>query len=83
MNILKLTDVELVALQLLLDREGEYSCESRMTDDDYPVSEGGRPMSKEEIILNNVSYKTMQLVYKDNRIPVGQIIGRLKKWVTL
>ena len=50
-----------------------------MNDDDYPVSEGGRPMSKEEIILNNVSYKTMQLVYKDNRIPVGQIIGRLKK----
>ena len=82
MNSLKLTDVELVALQLLLDREGEYSCEQRMNDDDYPAPEG-RPMSKEEIILNKISYKTMQLVYKDNRIPVGQIIGRLKKWVTL
>ena len=82
MNILKLTDVELVALQLLLDREGEYSCESRMNDDDYPASEG-RPPSKEEIILNKISYKTMQLVYKDNRIPVGQIIGRLKIWATL
>ncbi len=76
MNTLELTDVELVALQMLLDREGEISCESRMNDDDYP---NGRPFSKEEIILGNVSSKTMKLVYKDNRIPVGEIIGFLKK----
>ena len=75
MNRLELTDVELVALQMLLDREGEYSCESRMNDDFYP---DGRPLSKEEIILGNISSKTIKLVYKDNRIPVGKIIGFLK-----
>ena len=79
MNILKLTDVELVALQMLLDSEAEISCESRMNDDYY---EGGRPLSKKEIMLNKISSKTMGLVYKDNRIPVGKIIGELVKWVT-
>ena len=49
-----------------------------MNDDDYPAPEG-RPMSKEEIVLNRISAKTIELVYKDNRIPVGQIIGRLSK----
>ena len=33
MNTLKLTDVELVALQMLFDRENEISCESRANDD--------------------------------------------------
>ena len=46
-----------------------------MNDDFYP---DGRPLSKEEIILNNVSSKTMKLVYKDNMIPDGKIIGFLK-----
>ena len=47
MNTLELTDVELVALQMLFDRENEISCESRANDDFYP---NGRPQSKEEII---------------------------------
>ena len=79
MNILKLTDVELVALQMLFDRENEISCESRANDDYYP---NGRPQSKEEIILDKISYKVCKLVWKDNRIPVGKIIGELVKWVT-
>ena len=49
MNTLRLTDVELVALQMLFDRENEISCESRANDDFYP---NGRPQSKEEIILD-------------------------------
>ena len=76
MNILKLTDVELVALQMLFDRENEISCESRANDDYYP---NGRPQSKEEIILDKISYKVCKLVWKDNRIPVGKIIGELVK----
>jgi len=76
MNILKLTDVELVALQMLFDRENEISCESRANDDYYP---NGRPQSKEEIILDKISYKVCKLVWKDNRIPVGKIVGELTK----
>ena len=79
MNILKLTDVELVALQMLFDREKDISCESRANDDYYP---NGRPQSKEEIILDKISYKVCKLVWKDNRIPVGKIVGQLVKWVT-
>ena len=76
MNILKLTDVELVALQMLFDRENEISSESRANDDYYP---NGRPQSKEEIILDKISYKVCKLVWKDNRIPVGKIVGELTK----
>ena len=76
MNILKLTDVELVALQMLFDRENEISCESRANDDYYP---NGRTQSKEEIILDKISYKVCKLVWKDNRIPVGKIVGELTK----
>ena len=76
MNTLRLTDVELVALQMLFDREGEISCESRMNDDYYP---NGRPQSKEEIILDKISYKVCKLVWKDNRIDVGKIFDFLTK----
>ena len=76
MNTLELTDVELVALQMLFDREGEISCESRMNDDSYP---DGRPQSKEEIILDKISYKVCKLVWKDNRIDVGKIFDFLTK----
>ena len=76
MNTLKLTDVELVALQMLFDREGEISCESRMNDDYYP---NGRPLSKEEIIFGKISSKVSKLLWKDNRIPVGKIVGQLVK----
>ena len=76
MNILKLTDVELVALQMLFDRENEISCKSRANDDYYP---NGRPQSKEEIILNKISYKVCKLVWKDNRIDVGKIFDFLTK----
>ena len=76
MNTLRLTDVELVALQMLFDRENEISCESRANDDSYP---DGRPQSKEEIILDKISYKVCKLVWKDNRIPVGKIVGELTK----
>ena len=76
MNILNLTDVELVALQMLFDRENEISCESRANDDSYP---NGRPQSKEEIILDKISYKVCKLVWKDNRIDVGKIFDFLTK----
>ena len=76
MNILKLTDVELVALQMLFDRENEIYCESRENDDSYP---NGRPQSKEEIILDKISYKVCKLVWKDNRIDVGKIFDFLTK----
>ena len=76
MNTLRLTDVELVALQMLFDREGEISCESRMNDDYYP---DGRPQSKEEIILDKISYKVCKLVWKDNRSDVGKIFDFLTK----
>ena len=76
MNTLRLTDVELVALQMLFDRENEISCESRANDDFYP---DGRPQSKEEIILNKISYKVCKLVWKDNRIDVGKIFDFLTK----
>ena len=45
MNTLQLTDVELVALQMLFDRENEISCESRANDDFYP---NGRPQSRKK-----------------------------------
>ena len=76
MNSLQLTDVELVALQMLFDRENEISCESRANDDSYP---NGRPQSKEEIILDKISYKVCKLVWKDNRIDVGKIFDFLTK----
>ena len=76
MNTLQLTDVELVALQMLFDRENEISCESRANDDFYP---NGRPQSKEEIILDKISYKVCKLVWKDNRIDVGKIFDFLTK----
>ena len=76
MNTLQLTDVELVALQMLFDRENEISCESRANDDSYP---NGRPQSKEEIILDKISYKVCKLVWKDNRIDVGKIFDFLTK----
>ena len=76
MNTLELTDVELVALQMLFDRENEISCESRANDDSYP---NGRPQSKEEIILDKISYKVCKLVWKDNRIDVGKIFDFLTK----
>ena len=76
MNSLRLTDVELVALQMLFDRENEISCESRANDDFYP---NGRPQSKEEIILDKISYKVCKLVWKDNRIDVGKIFDFLTK----
>ena len=76
MNTLELTDVELVALQMLFDRENEISCESRAKDDYYP---NGRPQSKEEIILDKISYKVCKLVWKDNRIDVGKIFDFLTK----
>ena len=75
-NTLNLTDVELVALQMLFDRENEISCESRWNDDFYP---NGRPQSKEEIILDKISNKVCKLVWKDNRINVGQISHFLTK----
>ena len=76
MNTLNLTDVELVALQMLFDRENEISCESRANDDFYP---NGRPQSKEEIILDKISNKVCTLVWKDNRIDVGKISHFLTK----
>ena len=76
MNTLRLTDVELVALQMLFDRENEISCESRANDDSYP---NGRPQSNEEIILDKISYKVCKLVWKDNRIDVGKIFDFLTK----
>ena len=76
MNTLELTDVELVALQMLFDRENEISCESRANDDFYP---NGRPQSKEEIILDKISYKVSTLLWKDNRIDVGKIFDFLTK----
>ena len=76
MNTLELTDVELVALQMLFDRENEISCESRANDDSYP---NGRPQSNEEIILDKISYKVCKLVWKDNRIDVGKIFDFLTK----
>ena len=76
MNTLNLTDVELVALQMLFDRENEISCESRWNDDFYP---NGRPQSKEEIILDKIGNKVCTLVWKDNRIDVGKISHFLTK----
>ena len=76
MNTLRLTDVELVALQMLFDRENEISCESRANDDSYP---DGRPQSKEEIILDKISYKVSTLLWKGNKIDVGKISHFLTK----
>ena len=76
MNTLKLTDVELVALEMLFEGQNEVSCESRYNDDDYP---NGRPQSKQEIILDKISYKVSKLVWKDNKIDVGQISRFLTK----
>ena len=74
MNTLNLTDVELVALQMLFDRENEISCESRANDDFYP---NGRPQSKEEIILDKISNKVSTLLWKDSKINVGKILQKL------
>ena len=76
MNTLKLTDVELVALAILFEGQNEVSCESRANDDSYP---DGRPQSKQEIILDKISYKVCKLVWKDNRIDVGKISHFLTK----
>ena len=70
MNTLKLTDVELVALEVLFEGQNEVSCESRYNDDSYP---NGRPQSKQEIILDKICYKVSKLLWKDNRIDVGKI----------
>ena len=76
MHTLKLTDVELVALEVLFEGQNEVSCESRMNDDFYP---NGRPQTKQEIILDKISNKVCKLVWKDNRINVGQISHFLTK----
>ena len=76
MHTLKLTDVELVALEVLFEGQNEVSCESRYNDDFYP---NGRPQTKQEIILDKISNKVCKLVWKDNRIDVGQISHFLTK----
>jgi len=76
MNTLKLTDVELVALEMLFEGQNEVSCESRYNDDDYP---NGRPQSKQEIILDKISYKVSTLLWKGNKIDVGKISHFLTK----
>ena len=63
MNILKLTDVELVALQMLFDRENEISCESRANDD------SNTPLTTREIITDKVSSKVYDLYYKTTKNP--------------
>ena len=76
MHTLKLTDVELVALEVLFEGQNEVSCESRYNDDDYP---NGRPQSKQEIILDKISYKVSTLLWKGNKIDVGKISHFLTK----
>ena len=74
MHTLKLTDVELVALEVLFEGQNEVSCESRYNDDSYP---NGRPQSKQEIILDKISNKVSTLLWKDSKINVGKILGQL------
>ena len=63
MNTLKLTDVELVALQMLFDRENEISCESR-ANDDYNT-----PLTTRDIITDKVCDKVYDLYYKTTKNP--------------
>ena len=74
MHTLKLTDVELVALEVLFEGQNEVSCESRYNDDNYP---DGRPQSKQEIILDKISNKVSKLLWSDSKINVGKILGQL------
>ena len=74
MNTLKLTDVELVALEILFEGQNEVSCESRYDDDNYP---DGRPQSKQEIILDKISNKVSTLLWRDSKINVGKVLGQL------
>ena len=74
MHTLKLTDVELVALEVLFEGQNEVSCESRYNDDNYP---DGRPQSKQEIILDKISNKVSTLLWKDSKINVGKVLGEL------
>jgi len=74
MHTLKLTDVELVALEVLFEGQNEVSCESRYNDDSYP---NGRPQSKQEIILDKISNKVSTLLWKDSKINVGKVLGEL------
>ena len=74
MHTLKLTDVELVALEVLFEGQNEVSCESRYNDDNYP---NGRPQSKQEIILDKISNKVSTLLWKDSKINVGKVLGQL------
>ena len=71
MHTLKLTDVELVALEVLFEGQNEVSCESRYNDDNYP---DGRPQSKQEIILDKVSNKVSKLLWRDSKINVGKVL---------
>ena len=77
MHTLKLTDVELVALEVLFEGQNEVSCESRYNDDSYP---NGRPQSKQEIILDKISNKVSTLLWRDSKINVGKILGQLDDW---
>ena len=74
MHTLKLTDVELVALEVLFEGQNEVSCESRYNDDNYP---DGRPQSKQEIILDKISNKVSKLLWSDSKINVGKVLGQL------
>ena len=74
MHTLKLTDVELVALEVLFEGQNEVSCESRYNDDNYP---NGRPQSKQEIILDKISNKVSTLLWRDSKINVGKVLGQL------
>ena len=74
MHTLKLTDVELVALEVLFEGQNEVSCESRYNDDNYP---DGRPQTKQEIILDKISNKVSTLLWKDSKINVGKVLGQL------
>ncbi len=75
MHTLKLTDVELVALEVLFEGQNEVSCESRYNDDNYP---NGRPQTKEEVILDKISYKVSTLLWRDSKINVGKVLGELR-----
>ena len=74
MHTLKLTDVELVALEVLFEGQNEVSCESRYNDDNYP---NGRPQSKQEIVYDKISNKVSTLLWKDSKINVGKVLGQL------
>ena len=74
MHTLKLTDVELVALEVLFEGQNEVSCESRYNDDNYS---DGRPQTKQEIILDKISNKVSTLLWRDSKINVGKVLGQL------